>query len=153
MNNFKRKPYGFSLLEIIITLSIAAVIILFSVGEISRYFEQRKQHIFMEQLYHDVKWSRIEAILLDQKVRIEPHGDWCAGWDVIHSETTIIKTHAGIDDCKIIFSGFPASRSYFQFSPSGSSDYQNATFEFYDASKLTSKIVINQAGRVSWVSS
>lgn len=148
---FKRKPYGFSVIEILITFVIASGMVLLSVQGISRYFQQRQQYVFMQQLYHDLKWARVEAIVLNEKVTVQPKQDWCAGWEILRANSRILKTHPGLKNCQIVFSSFP-ELMYFQFTPQGTSGYQNATFTFYDQSTISMQIVINQAGRVRWVS-
>lgn len=161
----KRFLRGFSLIEILISLVIIGIVILFSIQVFSDYFTHRKQYLYMQQLYHDLKFSRVEAIVLDVPVVIQAYNseqnsvstNWCDGWVIYRNSNQqavpqaaqIVKIHAGMKNCDIVFSGslaFP----YFQFFPNGSSDYQNGSFSFYDQSKVTMKIIINQVGRVRW---
>jgi prepilin-type N-terminal cleavage/methylation domain-containing protein len=157
---YSRTERGFSLIEILITLVIMAVIAGFSVEGISSYFQQREQRVFMQQLYHDLKWTRVEAIVLGVPVAIQAKDvDWCGGWIIFKNsektgftaESQLLKTREGIKNCKIVFSS-SLKFSYFQFFPEGSSNYQAGHFYFYNQSNLTMKIIINQIGRVSWVS-
>ena len=162
-----RRKYGFSLIEILITLFIIAIIVGFSTQLFSTYFGHRKQYLYMQQLYHDLKFARVEAIVLDVPVAIQAYNsqensisdNWCDGWVLyknsdkkdLQQTSQILKQHAGIKNCNIIFSGSLCA-SYFQFSPNGSSDYQNGSFSFYDGTQVTMKITVNQIGRVRWVS-
>lgn len=146
----KRFSSGFSLIEILISLSIASIVALFSIQGISDYFEHRKQRIFMQQLYHDLKWARVEAVALNAPVRLQANQDWCAGWEMI-SNTQVLKHREGIKNCKIEFSGSLGATS-FQFMPDSTSNYQNGHFYFYDHEKVTMQIIINQIGRVRWES-
>lgn len=165
MITYKYRQAGFSLIELMITLAIVLIVALFSVQEFSNFFEHRKQRIFMQQLYHDLKWARVEAIVLSIPVTIQPYNDqldiitntWCDGWIIfknadnngLEKAAQILKRHSGLQDCHITFSSFP-ELAYFQFSPEGSSDYQNGTFRFYDQSNVSMEIIVNQTGRVRW---
>lgn len=162
---FKRAEYGFSLIELLVVLLLVSIILLLSVEGVSSFFQHRKQRLLMQQLYHDLKWTRIEAIALDMPVAIQPYNslnhrvtdNWCHGWAVFKNpekqgftqSSQLLKVHAGSPDCGITFSSFP-ELPYFQFLPEGISDYQNGTFRFYDQSQVTMEIVVNQAGRVRW---
>ena len=154
---FIRLSRGFSLIEILISLAIVSIVALFSIQGISSFFEHRKQRVYMQQLYHDLKWARVEAIVLNVPVAIQPNKDWCMGWVIfknnemqgLTSASQILKNHDGIKNCKITFSG-SLGFSYFQFIPDGTSDYQNGSFSFYDQEKVTMKIIVNQVGRVRW---
>ena len=147
---FKRISQGFSLIEILVSLVIVSIIALFSVQGFSDFFEHRKQRIYMQQLYHDLKWARVEAIVLNTPVTIQPNQDWCAGWEM-SSTSQVLKHRNGIKNCKITFSG-SLKAPYFQFVPDGSSNYQNGHFYFYDQEKVMMQIIINQMGRVRWIS-
>lgn len=148
---FKRLSQGFSLLEILISLVIVSIIALFSIQGISDFFEHRKQRVYMQQLYHDLKWARAEAVALNTLVMLQANQDWCAGWEM-RSNSQVLKHREGIKNyCKIIFSGSLSATS-FQFAPDGSSNYQNGHFYFYDHEKVTMKIIVNQLGRVRWES-
>lgn len=142
---------GFSLIEVLVSLLIVSVIALFSVQGISEFFEDRKQRVYMQQLYHDLKWARAEAVVLNTSVLVQANrNDWCLGWELI-SNSHILKHRDGMKNCKIIFSGSLDIPS-FQFMADGSSNYQSGSFCFYDDKKMTMKIIINQVGRVRWES-
>ena len=163
INYYKYRQAGFSLIELMIALAIIFILALFSVQGFSNFFEHRKKRLYMQQLYHDLKWARVEAIVLNIPVTIQPYNNqldiitntWCDGWvifknsDNIGLETTaqVLKIHSGLQDCHITFSSFP-ERAYFQFLPEGTSDYQNGTFRFYDQSNVSMEIIVNQTGRV-----
>lgn len=160
------KNQGFSLLEILVALLIGGIIVLFSVNSIADYFAHRKQYVYMQQLYHDIKWARTEAVALNIPVVIQPYDsvvnavatDWCQGWAVyknsqetgLQDSAQILKIHeASQAACRIVFSsslGF----NYFQFQPQGNSNYQNGHFYFYDGEEVTMQIIINQVGRIRW---
>ena len=146
---FKRKLQGISLIEIVIALVMSVIVVLWGAQGMTTYFQQRKQYVFMQQLYHDLKWARLEAIVLQDLVTVQAHQDWCHGWDIVRSTHQVLKIRTGLQDCQIIFSSFP-QLAYFQFSPEGASYYQNATFTFYVKQQASMQIVINQAGRVRW---
>lgn len=139
---------GFSLIEILISLVIISIIMLFSVEGMSTFFEHRKQRVYMQQLYHDLKWARAEAIALNMPITLQANQDWCSGW-TMSSAAQVLKHHDGINNCNIIFSGSLGASS-FQFIPDGTSNYQNGHFYFYDQEKVTMKIIINPVGRVRW---
>lgn len=146
----KKKNDGFSLIDVLVTLLLITIISWISIRGIVTYFSYRKQYLFMQTLYHDLKWARIESIVLDQSIRVVSDGDWCHGWVIDNQETHhIFRQQQGIDKCRINFSSFP-SLPYFQFSPRGRSDEQNATFTFYDQDQKKMSIIINKAGRVRW---
>ena len=158
------KYWGISLIEILIALFIGSIIIFFSVNSIADYFTHRKQDVYMQQLYHDLKWARTEAVALNIPVAIQPYHDdkvatdWCQGWAVyknpqgngLQDSTQILKIRAASESaCHIVFSSSLGFDS-FQFQPQGNSNYQNGHFYFYNGEKLIKKIIINQVGRVRW---
>ncbi|MES2203659.1 MAG: GspH/FimT family protein [Pseudomonadota bacterium] len=102
----------------------------------------------MRQLYHDLKWARVEAIVLNTRITLASNSSWCAGWE-ISSASQVLKHRDGIENCKITFSGSLSATS-FQFIADGSSNYQSGHFYFYDQEKVTMKIIINPVGRVRW---
>jgi len=147
---YKQKKHGFSLIDVLVTIALISIVSWISTQTIVTYFSHRKQYLFMQELYHDLKWARIESIVLSQYIRVVSDGNWCHGWVVDNPQTQhIFKQYQGIDKCRIDFSSFP-SLTYFQFSPRGRSDEQNATFTFYDDDKKVVDIIINKAGRVRW---
>lgn len=156
---FRSQQRGFSLIEFGVVIVIISIITLLSAQGFSDFFEQQKQRLFMQQLYHDLKWARVEAIVLDMPVTIQPNEEWCAGWTIFKnndkqgliSSSQILKIHDGMKNCQITFSS-SLKLAYFQFSPEGRSDYQNATFRFYDQTKVMMEIIVNQTGRVRWMS-
>lgn len=173
MNHFLRNK-GFSLIELFFSLMIISIVIIFSIMGLQEYQKKREIKLYAKALYHDLKWARIEAVLLNQPVKIMPNNNqWCDGWLLFldsknksenknanyNFSENILKQQAGLSHCKIKFSSFPA-RQYFRFLPEGISDYQNGSYYFYSntnasastginsGAELLSKVIVSQMGRV-----
>lgn len=166
MNFFYKKTKAFSLIEVLVVLVIVGLISTFSIAGLQQYQKTRELKLYAKALYHDLKWARIESILLNQPVEISPaNNNWCDGWIVAKDtsnnkdsepENKLLKQQAGLVNCKIKFSSFPR-KNVFRFLPEGITDYQNGSYYFYSSdnnshstqpNKLLAKIVVSQIGRV-----
>lgn len=166
MNFFHKKTKAFSLIEVLVVLVIIGLMTTFSIIGLQQYQKTRELKLYAKALYHDLKWARIESILLNQPVEISPaNHNWCDGWIVAKDgsnnkddelENKLLKQQAGLANCKIKFSSFPR-KNIFRFLPEGITDYQNGSYYFYSnatnnngnqPNKLLAKIVVSQMGRV-----
>lgn len=148
------------------TLLMSSSILWLSVSGIQHYFAHRQRYLYMQQLYHDLKWARMEAIALNIPVAIQAYdaqknsvtSDWCRGWVIfknpnktsVVATASMLKINPGRTDCMLIFST-TVHAVYFQFLPQSQIDYQDGSFVFYEHAVATMKIVINQRGRAYWV--
>lgn len=153
---------GISFIELLIVIAVLSLLLLLGLG-VMRYQQERQVKLYAETLYHDLKWAREEAIVLNVPIVIAPFlngqmtNHWCDGWLMYRDEdemsagmvSTYLKIQKGISSCEITFSSFP-NRTYFRFLPQGMSDYQNGTFSFYFNHELESEIIISKAGRVRY---
>lgn len=156
-----KKTKAFSLIEVLVALVMIGLIATFSIVGLQKFQGSRKVKLYARALYHDLKWARIEAVLLNQPIKITPsNNNWCDGWVVAkdsnnsdssdsESENNLLKQQAGLANCKIKFNSFPR-RNYFKFLPEGMTDYQNGSYYFYQDNNLNliSKIIISQIGRI-----
>lgn len=166
MNFFYKKTKAFSLIEVLIALVIIGLITTFSIAGLQKFQNIREVKLYAKALYHDLKWARIEAVLLNKPIKIIPNNNnWCDGWVVIkdsnahnesednsrdnEAENQMLKQQAGLRNCKIQFNSF-SQKNYFRFLPEGITDYQNGSYYFYEINKsnIVSKVIVSQIGRV-----
>ena len=160
MHFFYQKSKGFSLIEILCALVVVGLVATFSISGLQQFQKKRQIKLYAKALYHDLKWARIESVLLNQPIKVMPNdADWCHGWVVVIDDQSSnadsiehLKEQNGVSDCRVRFSSFP-SKNYFRFLPEGVSDYQNGSYYFYrntsaDSNRLVAKVVISQVGRV-----
>lgn len=148
------KPTGFSLLEILITLSIAAIITAFSLGGFQSLFNKATEDIASKQLMRAITLARNDAIILGQTITLCKStnqktcgGDWSDGYIVLSNNKLLFsfKNNTG----QLYWRAFPYFLDDLNFLSSGFANFQNGTFWYClkNAAHPAWAIMLGQSGR------
>lgn len=83
---------GFSLIELMVVLTIAAILTMIAVPNFQTLIDRQKISTVAADLYASVVLARSEAIRQGARVDIKPlaPGDWALGWQVIGPQGNLI---------------------------------------------------------------
>jgi len=142
------KP-AFTLLELIIVLTIISILSLLTVPTLQRMIYYHASYVDMARLYRSIYFTRSQAIYRQQMTQLSPiNGHWRHGYIVTIHDRPLAHFQGIRPGAHLIWKNFPNS-PYLQFTPEGFTNYQNGTFTYTSADgNLTRKLIINQAGRI-----
>jgi len=167
---FMKSHKGYTLVELLVTLSILGVISSFGIPSFYNTLQNQKAVSIAYELYHHLNYARNEAISKNHAVTV------CASYDKnscsrlkdwsyqsmvifidknrngqIDKEDEILKIKKfGLDHGSLMWRSF-RNKSYLQWLPSGMTHYQNGNFVYCPASKnpkYAKTIIMNAAGRM-----
>jgi len=156
---------GTTVLELMVTLAIAAILVTLSVPSFQQYLHRQQVKAAVEQLHHDLMLARAEAVYRNAVVIACPGApetgcaigpDWSDGWIVFADSNgdralspgeSVIRYGQLVQDVAVLTT---AGRGPLRFSPDGSAPGTNMTISLCgrggpdDARKL----VISNIGRI-----
>ncbi|NNM59822.1 MAG: prepilin-type N-terminal cleavage/methylation domain-containing protein [Legionellales bacterium] len=159
------KKNGFSLIELLIALSIIGIVLAFSLPQIVNYTEQTHADTRIIQLYNVLTFARNHALASNMDVILCPSanlqtcgGNW-SGNLIVFSDTNKDNKH-NMDEPvlrvlepnikgSLTWKAF-GSANYLKFVPYGFSNQQNGTFIYCSPSHqftLSRGIIMNKSGR------
>lgn len=154
------KHLGFSLLEIVVALSLAAIIAAFAIPSFTNLFERAAQKILSEQLFRAINLSREEAISLGETVTLcqsenqnTCSGEWSSGYIVLSNDHVLFSFTNKKNQGELHWRAFPIYLDHLEFLSSGSSNFQNGTFWYCpkSAENPAWAIMLIQSGRARLV--
>lgn len=89
------KKNGYSLLELLITLVIFAVLISLALPSFKHQVQRTRLVTEAEALQQSILLTRTRAISLNQRVTMAHHGSWSHGWDIFVDENNNGKMDEG----------------------------------------------------------
>lgn len=158
---------GYSLIELIVVLTIIAIISLFSIPAVMGNNSKHQAESTLHQLSTSLAYARTTAIQLRQTTEICPKGiqpqscgqDWSKGWWIFIGKTTqqelhadaILKSHAALPNSQqLTFRAFPKSNSV-QFNSHGQA-IGNGKFTLLvkNTSQLcfNNQLILSKTGRI-----
>jgi len=163
---YKPQPaFGFTLLELLLVLSIAAVLLILGVPAFQDYGARQRMSAAIHSLHSHVALARDAAIRFNVNVIVCPgdllHGckagnDWSNGWIVFSDYNgdgqyqpleTVHRVEAGLEQIAIYSS---AGRPNLRFYPNGSAPGSNGSITFCDwrGPAHARKLVVSNSGRI-----
>jgi type IV fimbrial biogenesis protein FimT len=148
---------GFSLLEILIVLSIAAITMAMMVPSQKHFFQSTTAEIARDQLYSSLQIARNEAVMRRRAVVVcksNNHetctGEWRDGQLVKMGRKILYSYPYSLRQGQINWRAFPSATRNLVFLSTGFSKVQNGTFWYCleDKKDPLWAIVLNQSGRV-----
>ena len=153
---------GFTLFELLVVISILAIIFLFSWGINPQFFIKNKIDLLAKQVVNSIHYSRNQAMISGQDVTLnalDKSGDWSLGMVLFVDNAT--HRYAELDHDKMLYSwhwqptpqlrlvwrGFK-SNDYLTFSSNFRHSTVNGHFEIMHNGVVVRRIVINRLGRV-----
>jgi type IV fimbrial biogenesis protein FimT len=159
---------GFTLIEMLACLSVAAVLIAFALPAMHGWVARERGTAAMNQILGAVAMARTQAILQRQVVTICPgQGDQCLGRNQWHQGALIFadaNANGRLDPADTMLTAVPPlrpgervywrsfrNRSYLQFHPRGFTRWQNGNFLYCppdNQARQARMAIINAQGRV-----
>ncbi|MEO8400401.1 MAG: GspH/FimT family pseudopilin [Gammaproteobacteria bacterium] len=148
---------GFSLLELLITLSLIAIISLITIPSLKTFTQKSKQQILLSNLLHAISLTRSEAIANHERAMLchssdqqTCGGEWQDGFLITTTERVLHSFQVISADGSLHWRAFPLSREWLEFLPSGLTNAEHGTYWFCQntVSYPVWAIVINRVGRV-----
>jgi len=163
-----RKPFGFTVIELLVTLAVAGVLTGLAVPAFRGYLERSRSTVALNQMLGGLQSARYAAISLRTAVTICPSADAarCGPRDTWHLGTLIFadRNRNGARDAnEDVLHWLPAfehggriywrsfrNRSYLQFTATGMTDWQNGNFLYCPANRdarLAREVILNAQAR------
>jgi len=154
---------GFTLLELLITLAIIAILLSLTTMGLQSFFLKNQHTASVNQLLNALSFARHSAITRHMPVSLCPtidkktcHNEWNQGYMVFLYRTSINPVNA--KDILAVYSrttdtlNITNSRALITFQANGQSPASNSTFIFstsHTEPAITTKIILNNSGRVT----
>lgn len=151
---------GFSLLELVITISIACILMIFIVPGFRQLMMSSKSDVSSKQLMRTLEFSRNLAMNSGQKITICPcnnqmscSGEWCDGYIVLQNQKIIFTHQNNNKNEKIHWRAFPFYLKNIEYLPTGLSNFENGTFWYCDGNSKYPlwAIMLSKSGRMRLV--
>jgi type IV fimbrial biogenesis protein FimT len=158
-------PHGFTILELMITLSITSILLTLGVPAFHEYSLRQKMNAAVSSLQNDLLYGRSQAIYRDTQVIACPGSpfdgcsestDWSAGWivfsdtntDRLHQDDEALLRHTQALQNIMVHSS--SGRTNLRFYPNGSAPGSNTSFSLcgLGGPENARKLVISNLGRV-----
>ena len=156
---------GFSMLELMITLSVASILLITAIPSFQQFTFRQHMKAALASLHNDLMMARNEAVHLNMRVVSCPGSpstgcsdtsDWSTGWIVFadsnadrqhQADETIIRHGQGIENLDIHSS---SGRTDIRFFPNGSAPGSNGSITFCGPGgpDKARKLVISNMGRI-----
>lgn len=160
-----KHPHGFTVIELMVTVSIAAVLLVTAVPSLRQFTLQQRMKAAISNLQNDLMMGRSEAVHLNTRVVGCPGdpdagcsgaNDWSSGWIVFADDNadrlyqrseTLIRHGQGHRE---LFIRSSAGRTEIRFFPDGSAPASNGSISFCGPGgpDKARKLVISNVGRI-----
>ena len=106
----RRRAHGFTMTELVITLTIAAILTTIAVPSFNEMIAAKKAQMCASDLYVALTKARSEALTLNNNTTLQPNaGGWNAGWQILDVNNNVLDNHAAEAAVTI---GGPAAVTY-----------------------------------------
>ena len=162
---------GFNLIELLIVLTLIAVLVNLGLPVLSQTIERNQAKVVINEINRAISLTRFTAInngVITTLCRSE-NGENCGGlWQegfivftdrnadrVINGDDRLVRVFSAISNSGTLkFRAFQ-NKQYLQMTPQGFTNYQNGNFTFCPASndpRLAQQVIINRSGRTYFAS-
>jgi type IV fimbrial biogenesis protein FimT len=155
--HIKDATQGFSLIEILITISILSVLFVFSVHSFRDIQNEQKSQRVLAHLANIIQYARSEAIrngqiviLCKSKDRKSCSGEWSDGQILFKNfkSPKILQNFKALNGGKLDFKGFQSS-DFLRFTEKGTTFEQNGRFIYYptETRSPTHELIVEKSGQ------
>lgn len=130
-DNFKKK-FGFTLIELIVTISIAAILLGIAILSFNSVIRSTRLTAYANELVASLNLARSEAVKRGVQVSIRRKGNtnqnWDSGWDVftdldgdgvLDTVDTLLKTYPALTNGFTLRTGTASYQTFMAYLPSG----------------------------------
>lgn len=167
MTNKLTKSLGFTLIELIVTISIAAILMGIAIPSFTSIINSTRLTTYANELVASLNLARSEAVKRGVQISVRRKGsanqNWDSGWDIFtdldgdgaldDDADTLLKTYPALTNGFTLRTGTVGYQSFAAYLPSGLSlSSIGDTFRLCDSSADTANsraIAINAVGRPS----
>jgi len=148
-----KQESGFSLIEILIVISLISIITTITITSQKYLFQSSTTKTAAAQLLHAIQIARNQAIIKNKPVILCKTGEWQNGYIIKMQSKKLYIFSNSIPDGIIHWRAFPSHREDLEFLPTGYSRIENGTFWLCFKSKKSPAwaIMLNQAGRARMI--
>jgi len=156
---------GFTALDVVVTLAIAALLLLSGVPALRQHTMQQHMKSAISSLHSDLVLARSEAIGRAARIVVCPlsdggpcaaSGEWQQGWRIFHdvnddrqwqASEPLLRQAQGVEGLLILSSDY---RTRLRFFPNGTAPGSNATITFCDGRGpgAAQQITVSASGRI-----
>jgi type IV fimbrial biogenesis protein FimT len=100
-----RSCTGFTLIELAVTISVAALLITIAVPSFSRLAASQRAKAAASELYASLLQTRAEAIMRNANVAVSPvAGGWSSGWQILDpaNPANVLESHGAVGSATIV---------------------------------------------------
>jgi type IV fimbrial biogenesis protein FimT len=91
----RRRAHGFTMTELVITLTVAAILTTIAVPSFNEMIATKKAQMCASDLYVALTKTRSEALTLNNNATLQPKaGGWSAGWQILDVNNNVLDNHA-----------------------------------------------------------
>jgi len=91
----RRSARGFTMMELIVTVSLAAILATIAVPSFNGMIATQRARAFAADMYAALAKARSEAITLNQNVTLRANaGGWQNGWQILDANNNVLDNHA-----------------------------------------------------------
>ncbi len=146
---------GFTLLEILLTLSILTILLMLNIPNLTSLFNKSEARLTQQKILHAIHLAHSEAFLQDNMITIcksSDHkscaGNWNDGLIITKNQTPLTYVDLKLTHGTLHWRS-SQGKEYLQILPNGMTTGENGTFWFCEKNKKIPSwaIRINQAGR------
>lgn len=127
--------FGFSLFELLVTLTIAIILVALAIPSQYYFLEKSKDEHLRSQLIRAIEMARSEAIARGEMVMLckssdlkTCQGSWQQGYMIHSLDRTIYVMQPEQTKGKLHWRAFPNNQESLQFLPTGFTNSENGTF-------------------------
>jgi type IV fimbrial biogenesis protein FimT len=157
--------YGFTLVELLVSLSVSAILVGFALPSVWRWQERARIDSVRQQLFNDLQLARVRALQWGQRLQLSrltgcaksatPASDWSCGWQLSTASgssgsSQVISTTSLDASVQVNF----AKNTDFFISAQGdlgSIGDRWTVVSRYAGVNFSRSLCINSAGRIRWV--
>lgn len=92
---------GFTLIELMVTLAVAAVLITVGIPGFSAFMANQQTRSASQALFSDLLYARSEAIKRNESVTVARNGTWTDGWEILDAGANQIREHGGLEGIQL----------------------------------------------------
>jgi type IV fimbrial biogenesis protein FimT len=147
---------GFSLFELLITLSIVIILLLVVVPNEKHFITKSQDEVLSQQMLRAIYLARNEAVARSTTVTLCPSedlktcsGDWLRGYIILADNKVLAAFQNVTNQGAIHWRSFPNGRENLKFSGLGNAEVENGTFWYCENTESNAHwaIVMSQSGR------